>query len=293
MGGAIAERLLREGVILTVYDRDPTCLARAGSAGAVVAGSAREVALVSETVFTCLPTVAIASDVALREIAGAAGVRFHVELSTIGPAAATELDRELAKTGIGYIDAAVSGGAAAALTGDISLMVSGADAAVDAVAPLLDCISRRIFRIGARPGQAQAMKLVNNLLAAANMATSFEALAIGTSFGIAPETIVDVVNASSGKSTGLVDRRVAAILSRRFDSGPKIALLAKDIELAFDQAEQCGFPLTAAPSLTGMAELWRRAMAQGMAGDDVSALIRVVERAAGLEVAATRQGDPD
>ncbi|MDB5687667.1 MAG: hypothetical protein JWR77_2256 [Rhizorhabdus sp.] len=284
MGGAIAERLLAQGVELHVHDPSLAASDRAAALGATLHGSPRAVADAAETVFGCLPTVAVARHVLL----GADGiiegtmVRRYLEMSTIGPAAAAQHAAAIAERGLAFVDAAVSGGAAAAISGTLAIILAGDADALAAAAPLLGLISDRRFPIGERAGQAQAMKLVNNLLAAANMATSFEALTLGVGMGLDPAAMVEVINAGSGRNTGLVDRRVAAILSRRFDSGPKIALLAKDIELAFDHATAVGFPLAAAPALGGMAELWRRAVAAGMAGDDVSALIRVVEDQAGL-----------
>lgn len=290
MGGAIAERLLRQGVELHIFDVNAAAVGRAAAIGAIVHESPCAVADAAETMFGCLPTVAVARDVLFGKdgvIEGKA-VRRYLEMSTVGPKAAAAHATATAEYGITLIDAAVSGGAAAALDGTLAIILAGDPAELAAADPLLAAISAKRFMIGDRAGQAQAMKLVNNLLAAANMATSFEALTLGVGMGLDPAAMVEVINAGSGRNTGLVERRVTAILSRRFDSGPKIALLAKDIELAFEHATEIGFPLEAAPALSGMAELWRRAVAGGMAGDDVSALIRVVEDQAGLRV-----GEPD
>jgi 3-hydroxyisobutyrate dehydrogenase-like beta-hydroxyacid dehydrogenase len=128
------------------------------------------------------------------------------------------------------------------------------------------------------------MKLVNNLLAAANMASSYEALALGVKLGLPPSKIVEVVNASSGRNTGMDDRKTTAIMTRRFEGLGSISLLQKDIALAFEVAREAGFPLSALQAFTGMAKLWDAAAEQGMAGEDVSALIKVIERAAGIEV---------
>lgn len=287
MGGAIAERWLRQGVDLHVCDLDSAARERARDLGAIVHASPRAVADAVAIVVGCLPTVAAARHVLLGGggIAEGAAVRHYVEMSTIGPGAARDHAEALAKTGRGFVDAAVSGGSAAAIAGTIAIMASGADDALAEAEPLFARLTDRLFVVGAKPGQAQAMKLVNNLLAAANMATSFEALTLGVKMGLDPATMVEVINAGSGRNTGLVDRRVAAILSRRFDSGPKIALLAKDIDLAFGHARDCGFPAEAMPALQGMGRLWRQAVEAGMADDDVSALIQVVERAAGVTVA--------
>lgn len=288
MGGAIAERLLRQGVSLEIHDPDVVASAKMIALGATLHNSPRAVADVARIVFGCLPTAAIARDVALGEdgVANGRQVRIYIETSTIGPQAAADQASELATHAIAMVDAAVSGGAAAALGGTLAIMLAGTVSVLEAVGPVLDCISPKRFVVAEQPGRAQAMKLINNLLAAANMATSFEALTLGVAMGLEPAMMVDVINAGSGRNTGLVERRVSAILSRRFDSGPRIALLAKDIELAFEQAEACGFPLDAIPALSGMAELWKRAMATGMANNDVSELIRVVEERAGHQVGA-------
>ncbi|WP_038207138.1 NAD(P)-dependent oxidoreductase [Xenophilus azovorans] len=287
MGGAIAERLARSGAVaLHVFDRDPAASERLAALGATAQASARAVADTAAQVFTCLPSVD-ASRAALfgpDGIAGGKAVRHCVEMSTIGPGAMRELATRLEAAGLGALDAPVSGGAAGALKGTLAIMVSGAPAVREAAAPVLAAISPKVFTISDRAGDAQVMKLVNNLLAAANMATSFEALVLGVKLGLQPETIIEVVNAGSGRNTGMDDRKTGAILSRRFEGLGKIALLEKDIALAFEVAREAGFPLEATPTIGGMAQLWERAVQQGMAGEDVSALVKVVERRAGVEV---------
>ncbi len=292
MGGAIAERLLKQGVELYVCDLDREACERARAQGAVICAMPGDVADRAPTVIGCLPTVR-AVEAVLNGPGGVLqgqAISYYVEMSTIGPASAAQ-HAEQAEGRCSYIDAAISGGSGAAAAGQLVIMLAGAPDALAELTPLVDMLSSRHFVVGDKPGQAQAMKLVNNLLAAANMANSFEALTLGVAMGLRPETIVEVVNVSSGQNTGLVERRVKAILSRRFDSGPKIDLLVKDIDLAFKQAAAIDFPVGALPSLSGMAELWNRAAANGMGTDDVSALIRLVEDAANVEVAGTDQAE--
>jgi 3-hydroxyisobutyrate dehydrogenase-like beta-hydroxyacid dehydrogenase len=285
MGAALAQRLLAQGTALHVYDPNHAALARAASLGAVVHGSCQSVADAAAIVIGCVASVSISADVAAQAAAGSA-IRCYVEMSTIGPDAARSLDSVMTKKSIGFIDAAISGGAAAAIDGSLAIMVAGRPQPLSEVRSLLGRISERIFVIGDEPGQAQSMKLINNLLAAANMANAFEALVLGVKLGLEPAQMVRVINAGSGRSMALVERRVAAILSRRFDSGPKIALLHKDIGLALEVAGAAGFPLAQAPALTGAATLWQRAVERGMESEDVTALIRLVEDAAGVVVAA-------
>jgi 3-hydroxyisobutyrate dehydrogenase len=286
MGFALAQRLLSQGARLHVYDPDQPTMLRAQSLGAIAHSSCRAVADEAGVVLACVPTVEISAAVAAQAATGAA-IRHYIEMSTIGPDAARSLQEICDANAIGFIDAAVSGGAASANAGTLAIMVSGRAACLVAVRTVLERISSRIFVIGEQAGQAQSMKLINNLLAAANMANAFEALVLGVKLGLDATTMVQVINAGSGRSMALADRRVNAIMSRRFDSGPKIALLHKDIGLAFDVARAHGFPLAATPSLTGAASLWERAAARGMAEEDVTALIRVVEDASGVVVEAT------
>ena len=287
MGGAIAERLARSGAVaLQVIDRKPAAAQGLVALGAVAHVCARAVADVASIVFTCLPTLE-ASEAAMFGAEGLLGgsmMRCCVEMSTIGPAGMAAIARRFALAGIDVLDAPVSGGAAGALKGTLAIMIAAPAAVRERVAPVLAAISPKVFTISDLPGDAQNMKLVNNLLAAANMASSFEALALGVKLGLAPEKIVEVVNAGSGRNTGMDDRKTGAILARRFEGLGKISLLEKDIRLAFEVAVAAGFPVEAMPSFGGMARLWQRAVEQGMSGEDVSALVKVVERDVDVEV---------
>ena len=290
MGAAIAERLARSGqVTLYVYDQNIAAAERLAALGAHVEVSARAVARAAEIVITCLPhaEACVSALFGNDGVVGSGNVRHCVEMSTIGPAAMRDIATRLEAAGIGALDAPVSGGAAGALKGTLAIMISGKPAVRAAVAPVLAAISDKVFTISDQAVDAQIMKLVNNLLAAANMASAFEALTLGVKLGLAPEKIIEVVNAGSGRNTGMDERKTGAILSRRFEGLGKISLLEKDIGLAFDVATQAGFPLDALPALTGMAQLWERAVQQGMAGQDVSALIKVVEQRAGVQVRAS------
>src|SRR3546814_2897009 len=128
------------------------------------------------------------------------------------------------------------------------------------------------------------MKLINNIVAAANRASAFEALVLGRKLGLDGAEMINVLNAGSARSMALVERRASAILSGQFDSGPRIGLLHKDVQLALDAATEVGLSLKAIPTLDGAAQLWAEAERLGMAGQDVSALIRVVEERAGVTV---------
>ncbi|MBS7743506.1 MULTISPECIES: NAD(P)-dependent oxidoreductase [unclassified Chelatococcus] len=286
MGGAIAGRLLSSGAALHVYDSDAATLERFSGLGAFSHSSPQGVADAADVVFTCLPHLAACREVTLggSGLVKGSRIRVFVEMSTVGPNHLRDYADILSKSGIRTLDAPVSGGASAARSGSLTIMTAGEEALHALLEPILSRISTSVIAIGDRPGDAQTMKLVNNLLAAANMATAFEALTLGCKLGLSPTRMADVVMRSSGASTGFTRRRIDAITSRRFDNGGKIALLEKDIALAFEQAEQAGFPIHDMPALSGMAKLWEAAGEAGMSGDDVTALVKLVERAAGIEV---------
>src|SRR5262249_44851580 len=154
------------------------------------------------------------------------------------PIAMTETAADLAKLGIGIIDAPVSGGAAGAKNGTLAIMVAGASSERDHIRPFLEAVSTKVFVVGDQPGDAQTMKLVNNLLAAANRATAYEALALGVKLGLKPEKMVEVFRSSTGNNTGLDERKVEPILSGRFSGLGAISNLEKDIQLAFEVARR-------------------------------------------------------
>ncbi|ALR20391.1 NAD(P)-dependent oxidoreductase [Sphingobium baderi] len=283
MGAAIGDRLLDVGTPLLVHDLDPLAMQRLEERGARTTSSAREVADGAAVVIASLPTVKVSRSVA-AEVAAGSRVHHYIETSTIGPDAAREIAGIMATQGVEFIDAAVSGGAPVARQGALAIMLAARAEARIAVRPVLERLSTSIFDIGDQPGQAQLMKLVNNVVAAANMASAFEALVMGTRLGLDAKVMIDVLNAGSARSMALVDRRASAILSGRFDSGPRLGLLHKDVQLAVEAAATVDFPLDAAPTLIGAAQLWEKAVQAGMAEDDVSALIRVVEEQAGVEV---------
>jgi len=240
MGGAIAHRLLDVGAEVWVRDIRPEAEAPLAARGARVAES--PATLVCEVEATLVVVVDAAQIEALlfEETGAAAPVlgsgSVVLLLSTIGPADARRFATALAGRGVAVLDAPISGGPARARDGTMSLMLAGDPAACAAVAPLLAAISGRVFRIGAEPGQAAAMKLVNNLLAGVNLAAAAEALALGRRAGLELATMLDVIGASSGGSWMLADRGPRLLAG---DDVPRahLAILAKDLGLALAMAE--------------------------------------------------------
>ena len=280
MGAAIAERLEGGDARLHVFDPNPVAVAPFVLRGAVDAGSAAAVAQAAPIVFACLPTGAVSEQVA-AEVAASRTLRIYVEMSTIGSPAMARIAQSLAVRGITLVDCPISGGPKGARAGTLSVIAAGPRAALDEIRPLLARIGRNVFEVGERPGQAQLMKLVNNLISAANMAAAFEALVLGAKGGLDPDLMVDVINASTGRNSATLDKVPKAVLPGTFDYGAKVSTMVKDIVLGLREAEALGVPMWVHETV---GQLWRFGVTQGLGDADITALIQVMEDWAGAEV---------
>jgi 3-hydroxyisobutyrate dehydrogenase-like beta-hydroxyacid dehydrogenase len=220
--------------------------------------------------------VALGSD----GVAHGKAIRIHAEMSTIGRPAVERIAAGLAARGIALVDTPITGGPPGARAGTLALMVAGAAEPVATLRPVLERIGKRLFVLGERPGQGQVMKLVNNLLIAANMVSAFEALSMGAKAGLDPDTMVEVVNAGTGRSFASSDV-MPAVLSGQFRSGATIAVLDKDVALGLEEARSLEVPMW---GIEQAARLWRFAASQGRGGDDISELARIMEAWAGAEI---------
>jgi 2-hydroxy-3-oxopropionate reductase len=152
-------------------------------------------------------------------------------------------------------------------------MVAGAPAAVDAVRPLLDHFAGRLFVVGEHPGQGQTAKVINNLLSACAIAITGEAMVLGTRAGLDPAVLLDVVDASSGQSNAASDKFPNQVLTRRFDHGVRLELMAKDVRLALEEAHRHQVPMLLG---TTVSELWNLAETQDV-GEDCTAIVKLFE----------------
>jgi 2-hydroxy-3-oxopropionate reductase len=282
MGGRMARRLIEAGNPLIIYDVNAAALKPLVKLGAKVARSPREVADKAGIVFASVPSPAILRDVAL----GAAGlihgkaVKVLVDLSTTGSSVEKEIAQALAKRGITLIDAPVSGGATGAAEGTLAVMVAGKASAVASVREAL-AVFGKVFVVGAQPGQAQLMKLLNNLLSQTALAMSLEVFVAGAKAGLDPDMMVEVINAGSGRNTATEDKIPRAVLTRTFDFGFPISGACKDIGLAIEECQAMGLPMIVGSAAR---QLWQFAYNQGGGKRDMTALVTYLEPWAGVEV---------
>jgi len=284
MGSSMVARLIAAGHELTIFDPVASATAPAAALGAKIASSAADAAALCTVVLASVPGPADARETA-RLIAGSPTLKIFVDLSTSGPAAAQAIASLLTLRGIAAIDAPVSGGVKGAAAGKLAIMASGPAPAMQRVRPLLDVLGK-VYELGEKPGLGQAVKLANNLMAAASLAIAAEALAMGVKAGVDPAAMLDVLNASSGRNSATQDKIPKHVLNRKFDFGFANALSFKDVRLCLDEAEALGVPMVVGAAVRQMLSITQQT--QGAAADCTD-LVKVVENWAGCQIGSEEE----
>jgi len=286
MGAPISEAIAAGGHALVVHDRDARALEAAVAAGAVAAPSARAVADAAEVVFVSLPTPDVVLEVACGDggLAGGGAMHTYVDLSTTGAVVAAEVAAKLASQGIDVLDAPVSGGVAGARARTLAVIAAGEPHVFERMRPLLELFGGNVFHVGDAPGQGQTAKLLNNLLSATATAITSEAVTMGLAAGLDPATLLGVFNAGTGRNMATAQKFPAHVLTRRFDSGFRLELMAKDLELCMAEARGRQVPML----LGGLVQqIWALARTQSASDADHTEIVRLFERWAGVEIAAS------
>lgn len=284
MGFPIARRLVRAGHTVVGFDTRAEVLANLVALGARAASSAREVADEAETVMASLPSPQASRDVAASASEGSR-IRRFVDFSTVGRPTAIAVHDLLAQHGIVAIDSPVSGGVGGAEEGTLAVMVSAPRADFDQLRSVYDTIGRP-FYLGDKPGSAQTMKLINNMLAATGLIATCEAVAMGVKAGLDATVMIEVLNAGSGGTNASRDKFPRSILPRSFDYGFATGLMVKDVRLYLKEAEELGVSMEVAEAV---ARLWELVINELGPESDFTAAIKPIERAAGVVVGGTQR----
>jgi 3-hydroxyisobutyrate dehydrogenase len=244
MGWPMARNLVSAGYALTVRDADLNLQDRFAAEHGCVSAEAPDAFAGCATVVTMLPDDTAVRDAILRWDGGigpalAPGAAV-VDMSSSHPAGTKALGEALAASGVALVDAPVSGGVTRAADGTLTLMIGGDDdEAIGRVWPLLEVLGERLFRTGPL-GSGHAMKALNNFVGATTYAIVLEALAVGLRHGLDPATMIDVMNASSGRSFNTEHVVKDHVLTGRYATGFALGLLSKDVGIAADLADAAG-----------------------------------------------------
>jgi 2-hydroxy-3-oxopropionate reductase len=280
IGAPMAERIVQAGYHVHVFDIRPEAMEPFRGRAELVA-SPRAVADQAETVLGCLASSESFRDAVLGRDGVAAGRRAkqYVHLGTNGAAVVRELGTGLEKAGIATLDAPMTGGRARARDGKLTVMVSGPRGVFETTEPVLRCYSDKIVYLGPSLGAAQVMKSVNNMLSLTNLVAACEALLVGAKAGLDPEAMLDVINHGSGQNTATSNKVPRHILPRGFDFGGSLAVVMKDIAVFIDHASELGIPT---PIGELVREAYRRAIQDGSGAEDITTVIRPMEKQAGV-----------
>jgi 3-hydroxyisobutyrate dehydrogenase len=241
----------------------------------------RQLAATSDVVITMLPTSAIVEDVLANGddtlMAGLKPGTVVIEMSSGVPSVTQLLAQRVMELGSHMIDAPVSGGVPRAKTGELAIMVGGDSAIIDSVMPVLSAMGTTVLRTGA-VGSGQAMKALNNLVSAGGFLIGIEALLIGQRFGLDPAVMVDVLNAATGMNNSTQKKFRQFVLSRRFDAGFSMGLLAKDLSIALQVGRETATP---APLSALTKEMVTAALSMFGSDADHTEMAKLCERLAG------------
>jgi len=283
MGVPMAGRLIDGGYSLVVNDIRHDAARPLLARGATWAASPAEVAAAAQTVITILPTSREVREVLLGRKGLLDALRpgsLVLEMTSADPSVTRELEREVATRGSALIDAPVSGGVRGAVEGTLAIMVGGDPALLERARPVLARMGKNIFHAGP-VGAGHAIKLVNNMCSGGILALTIEAVAVAARAGVDPTRAVEILQASSGRSNASDNKFPRFILNGAFDAGFAIRLMMKDLDGYGRLAQEAGVP---SPVARAAAEIYRVAMARGMAEQDHTAIARIIEEWAGVSL---------
>jgi len=282
MGGAIARRLIDHGHTVEVFDPNAEAMQVLTAAGARGAASLKDLANRCDVVFLSLPTPTVVREAALSHegVVHGGRVKTIVDLSTTGREISEAIGRGVYDHGKVFIDSPVSGGGSGAVDGTLAIIASGSGDAIDELKDAYASFGK-LFVVGDLPGQAQTLKVINNMISVTSLAITSEAMVLGTKAGLDPDAMIDVFNASSGRTTSSVDKIPNYVLPRTFDFGMTIGLSAKDIRLCLEESDRNGVPMMVGSAVRQLLHMTRDQYGPDV---DMTNLIRVIEQWAHVEV---------
>lgn len=254
MGGGMAAQLLGAGHALWCHDPSADASERMQRLGARAAQTPSELAQQVDIIILSLPKAAVVDAVMRGILADIQPGTVVLDTSTSEPATSQALAALGRENGFTFVDGPVSGGPLAAKAGSMTMLLGGDPDAIAKLGPVLDVITAKTVVVGGA-GAGHAAKIANNMLCAANLVLVGEALRLGQAAGVAPQDLLEGINAGSGRSGVSEVNFPKWVLNDAFDSGFTMGLMRKDVGLALDLARATG---TDIGGFTGIADIWLR-----------------------------------
>jgi len=279
MGSGMAKSLRRAGHSVHVHDVRAELAQAFAQEGGVACDSLAQLGAACDVVISVVVNAAQTEAVLFgadgaHEDGCAAAMQpgsVFVMCSTVDPNWSMALEKRLAALGILYIDAPISGGAAKAASGDMTMMSAGSPAAYAKAEALLNAMAAKVYRLGDSAGAGSKVKIINQLLAGVHIAAAAEAMALGLREGVDPAALYDVITHSAGNSW-MFENRMAHVLAADYTPLSAVDIFVKDLGLVLDMARASKFPL---PLSSTAHQMFMQASSAGFAREDDSAVIKI------------------
>lgn len=288
MGRPMAENLIRAGFALTVHNRSQAVVQALVKAGATAATSPVDAVRNADIVMTCLLHPEQSREVYFGPkgiLHGISAGDIVVDFATVEPSLSREIGAAVHEHGGRFLDAPVSGGPKGASAATLNIMVGGAAEDFTTIKPVLEFLGKKLFHLGPI-GSGTTAKICNQMLTGVTHALVAEAMVLGCKAGIEPRALFEVLRSSSGQSNSLERAVPAFILPGRFEPAFALDGIIKDLECGIRTAKALGVRIMLAPIAQ---QLYIEASAQGHGRDDVAAVVRPMERIAGIEVRSSKE----
>ncbi len=286
MGSGMAKSLRRAGHTVHVCDARPGAAEAFTREGGVACQSPAEVAAACAVVVSVVVN-AQQTEAVLFGPDGAAGAMaagsVFVMCSTVDPNWSIALESRLEALGLLYLDAPISGGAAKAASGEMTMMTAGKPAAYERCGPALEAMAAKVYRLGDRAGNGSKVKIINQLLAGVHIAAAAEAMALGLREGVDAAALYEVITNSAGNSW-MFENRMAHVLKADYTPLSAVDIFVKDLGLVLDTARASKFPL---PLASTAHQMFMQASTAGYAKEDDSAVIKIFP---GIELPGAKGG---
>jgi L-threonate 2-dehydrogenase len=283
MGFGVAATLLHDGFDIVGFDVSADAMARFSALGGKTADSLSAAAKGAD-VAICLVVNAAQTETVLYSAAGAAAAMAAggtiLSCATMSPGAARDFAVRAESLGLNYVDAPVSGGATRAASGELTIMASGAPAAIAHARPVLDCIAAKVYDLGEKAGTGAAFKIVNQLLAGVHIAAACEAITFAKAMDLDIARVYEVITASAG-SSWMFENRVPHILDGDYAPRSAVDIFTKDLGIVADMGREMKFPT---PIASMALQMFVMTAAAGMGRDDDASVARMIAGIAGLQL---------
>ena len=274
MGRGMAGSLRRAGYDVHVHDVRAEAASDFVTEGGTACTSPAELAATCEIVVSVVVNATQTEAVLFGDEGVAAALKpgsLFVMCSTVDPAWSVALEGRLAEQGILYLDAPISGGAAKAASGEMTMMTAGTPAAYAKAGTALYAMAAKVYRLGDRAGNGSKVKIINHLLAGVHIAAAAEAMALGLREGVDPDALYEVITHSAGNSW-MFENRMAHVLAGDYTPLSAVDIFVKDLGLVLDTARASKFPL---PLSATAHQMFMQASTAGYAREDDSAVIKI------------------